>query len=174
MSGVNVVRERRVLMLILSLSILATLTVIGVTLVAAMLVIPAVVARMITDSFGRMLGALHRYRRRLRTGRHVPQLLRSRTLRHHDRPDRGLGLCCRLGTWRHSRLSRTKGMDSHVEDALVEPTASPRAFEELSVTNRLATGDAAPAFSLPDADGGVVSLADYAGAAWSSTSTRPP
>jgi len=39
----------------LSLSILATLTVIGVTLVAAMLVIPAVVARMLTDSFGRML-----------------------------------------------------------------------------------------------------------------------
>jgi manganese/iron transport system permease protein/iron/zinc/copper transport system permease protein len=31
------------------------LTVIGVTLVAAMLVIPAVVARMLTDSFGRML-----------------------------------------------------------------------------------------------------------------------
>ena len=37
------------------LAILATLTVIGVTLVAAMLVIPAVVARMLTDSFGRML-----------------------------------------------------------------------------------------------------------------------
>jgi manganese/iron transport system permease protein/iron/zinc/copper transport system permease protein len=42
-------------MIILSLSILATLTVIGVTLVAAMLVIPAVVARMLTDSFSRML-----------------------------------------------------------------------------------------------------------------------
>jgi manganese/iron transport system permease protein/iron/zinc/copper transport system permease protein len=43
------------LMIVLSLAILATLTVIGVTLVAAMLVIPAVVARMLTDSFGRML-----------------------------------------------------------------------------------------------------------------------
>ena len=42
-------------MIVLSLSILATLTIIGVTLVAAMLVIPAVVARMLTDSFGRML-----------------------------------------------------------------------------------------------------------------------
>jgi len=31
------------------------LTIIGVTLVAAMLVIPAVIARMLTDSFGRML-----------------------------------------------------------------------------------------------------------------------
>jgi len=31
------------------------LTVVGVTLVAAMLVIPAVIARMLTDSFGRML-----------------------------------------------------------------------------------------------------------------------
>jgi ABC-type Mn2+/Zn2+ transport system permease subunit len=42
-------------MVVLSLAILATLTVIGVTLVAAMLVIPAVIARMLTDSFGRML-----------------------------------------------------------------------------------------------------------------------
>lgn len=54
-SGVNVARTEAMLMLLLSLAILATLTVIGVTLVAAMLVIPAVVARMITDSFGRML-----------------------------------------------------------------------------------------------------------------------
>jgi manganese/iron transport system permease protein/iron/zinc/copper transport system permease protein len=42
-------------MVVLSLAILATLTVIGVTLVAAMLVIPAVIARMLTDAFGRML-----------------------------------------------------------------------------------------------------------------------
>ena len=54
-SGVRVNRIEAQLMVILSLSILATLTVIGVTLVAAMLVIPAVVARMLTDSFGRML-----------------------------------------------------------------------------------------------------------------------
>jgi manganese/iron transport system permease protein/iron/zinc/copper transport system permease protein len=54
-SGVRVVRLESALMIVLSLSILATLTVIGVTLVAAMLVIPAVVGRMLTDSFGRML-----------------------------------------------------------------------------------------------------------------------
>jgi manganese/iron transport system permease protein/iron/zinc/copper transport system permease protein len=54
-SGVNVNRLEAALMVVLSLAILATLTVIGVTLVAAMLVIPAVVARMLTDSFGRML-----------------------------------------------------------------------------------------------------------------------
>lgn len=54
-SGIRVPRIEALLMIILSLAILATLTVIGVTLVAAMLVIPAVVARMITDSFGRML-----------------------------------------------------------------------------------------------------------------------
>jgi len=54
-SGVNVGRIEAGLMIVLSLAILATLTVIGVTLVAAMLVIPAVVARMLTDSFGRML-----------------------------------------------------------------------------------------------------------------------
>jgi manganese/iron transport system permease protein/iron/zinc/copper transport system permease protein len=54
-SGVNVNRIETALMIVLSLAILATLTVIGVTLVAAMLVIPAVIARMLTDSFGRML-----------------------------------------------------------------------------------------------------------------------
>lgn len=54
-TGVNVARVEGLLMVVLSLSILVTLTVIGVTLVAAMLVIPAVVARMLTDSFGRML-----------------------------------------------------------------------------------------------------------------------
>lgn len=54
-SGVRVGWIEAGLMIVLSLAILATLTVIGVTLVAAMLVIPAVVARMLTDSFGRML-----------------------------------------------------------------------------------------------------------------------
>lgn len=54
-SGVRVARTDALLMLVLSLAILSTLTVIGVTLVAATLVIPAVVARMLTDSFHRML-----------------------------------------------------------------------------------------------------------------------
>jgi manganese/iron transport system permease protein/iron/zinc/copper transport system permease protein len=54
-SGVRVNRIEAALMIVLSLAILSTLTVIGVTLVAAMLVIPAVIARMLTDSFGRML-----------------------------------------------------------------------------------------------------------------------
>jgi manganese/iron transport system permease protein/iron/zinc/copper transport system permease protein len=54
-SGVRVGRLEAMLMVILSLAILATLTVIGVTLVAAMLVIPAVIGRMLTDSFARML-----------------------------------------------------------------------------------------------------------------------
>jgi ABC-type Mn2+/Zn2+ transport system permease subunit len=54
-SGVRVARMDALFMLVLSLSILATLTVIGVTLVAAILVIPAVVARMLTNSFNRML-----------------------------------------------------------------------------------------------------------------------
>ncbi|MET0863962.1 MAG: metal ABC transporter permease, partial [Nakamurella sp.] len=54
-SGVKVARTDALLMLVLSLAILATLTVIGVTLVAATLVIPAVVARMLTTRFTRML-----------------------------------------------------------------------------------------------------------------------
>jgi len=54
-SGVRVARMDALLMLVLSMSILATLSIIGVTLVAATLVIPAVVARMLSDSFSRML-----------------------------------------------------------------------------------------------------------------------
>ena len=54
-TGVNVPRMDALLMAVLSLSILSTLTIIGVTLVAATLVIPAVVSRMLTDSFSRML-----------------------------------------------------------------------------------------------------------------------
>jgi len=54
-SGVRVARMDALLMLVLSLAILATLTIIGATLVAATLVIPAVTARMLTNSFSRML-----------------------------------------------------------------------------------------------------------------------
>jgi manganese/iron transport system permease protein/iron/zinc/copper transport system permease protein len=54
-SGISVRRMDALLMLVLSVSILATLKIIGVTLVAATLVIPAVVARMLSDSFSRML-----------------------------------------------------------------------------------------------------------------------
>lgn len=43
------------LMIVLAATVLATMNVMGVTLIAATLVVPAVVARMITDSFGAML-----------------------------------------------------------------------------------------------------------------------
>ena len=42
-------------MLVLAASILATMNVMGVTLIAAALVVPAVVARMVTSSFSTML-----------------------------------------------------------------------------------------------------------------------
>ena len=54
-SGVNVARIDALLMLVLAATILATMQVLGVTLIAASVVIPAVVARMLTDSFARML-----------------------------------------------------------------------------------------------------------------------
>jgi manganese/iron transport system permease protein/iron/zinc/copper transport system permease protein len=43
-------------MAVLAASILATMQVLGVTLIAAALVIPPTVARLLTSSFGRMLG----------------------------------------------------------------------------------------------------------------------
>jgi manganese/iron transport system permease protein/iron/zinc/copper transport system permease protein len=54
-SGVNTARMEALLMAVLAVSLLATMRVLGVTLIAATLVIPAVVARMLTDSFARML-----------------------------------------------------------------------------------------------------------------------
>ena len=54
-SGVRTARIDALLMLVLAATILATMNVIGVVLVAATLVIPPVVARMLTNSFSRML-----------------------------------------------------------------------------------------------------------------------
>jgi len=53
--GVSTARMDALLMVVLAGSILATMQVLGVTLIAAALVIPAAVARMLTNSFARML-----------------------------------------------------------------------------------------------------------------------
>jgi manganese/iron transport system permease protein/iron/zinc/copper transport system permease protein len=54
-SGVRTARVDALLMLVLAASILATMSVMGVTLVAASIVVPAATARMLTTSFARML-----------------------------------------------------------------------------------------------------------------------
>ena len=54
-SGVHTARVDALLMLVLAASILATMQVLGVTLIAASIVIPPTVARMLTSSFSRML-----------------------------------------------------------------------------------------------------------------------
>jgi ABC-type Mn2+/Zn2+ transport system permease subunit len=54
-SGVRTARWDALLMLILAISILTSMRVLGVTLIAATLVMPATIARMCTNSFGRML-----------------------------------------------------------------------------------------------------------------------
>jgi manganese/iron transport system permease protein/iron/zinc/copper transport system permease protein len=55
-SGVSTARTDVLLAVTLAATITATMNVLGVTLIAAVLVIPAVIARLLTDSFGRMLG----------------------------------------------------------------------------------------------------------------------
>jgi manganese/iron transport system permease protein/iron/zinc/copper transport system permease protein len=55
LSGVDVPRVDALLMLLLSFAILASMKVLGVTLIAAALVVPPTVARMLTDRFSRML-----------------------------------------------------------------------------------------------------------------------
>ena len=54
-SGVRTAMVDALLMLVLATSILATMQILGVTLIAAALVIPATVARMLTNSFSKML-----------------------------------------------------------------------------------------------------------------------
>jgi manganese/iron transport system permease protein/iron/zinc/copper transport system permease protein len=54
-SGVSVPVMEAVLMVLLSATILVTVRVIGVLLISALLVLPAVTARLMTNSFGRML-----------------------------------------------------------------------------------------------------------------------
>jgi ABC-type Mn2+/Zn2+ transport system permease subunit len=54
-SGVRVERVEAVLMTLLSLTVLVTMRVIGVLLISALLVIPPTIARMMTNSFARML-----------------------------------------------------------------------------------------------------------------------
>ena len=55
MSGVNTALTDVLLAIILAGTIASTMTVLGVTLIAATLVIPPVIARLLTDSFHRML-----------------------------------------------------------------------------------------------------------------------
>ena len=54
-SGVRVPRVEAALMVMLSMTILVTMRVIGTLLISALLVIPASIARMLTNSFARML-----------------------------------------------------------------------------------------------------------------------
>ena len=54
-SGVNTGRLDALFSLVLASTIVATMRVLGVTLIAAALVVPPVIARMLTDSFSRML-----------------------------------------------------------------------------------------------------------------------
>ena len=54
-SGVRTERVDILLAVMLTATIAATMNVLGVTMIAAMLVIPPVIARLLTDSFGRMV-----------------------------------------------------------------------------------------------------------------------
>jgi manganese/iron transport system permease protein/iron/zinc/copper transport system permease protein len=54
--GVPLRRMELLFSLVLAVSVIATLQILGATLIAATIVIPAIVARLLTDSFPRMLG----------------------------------------------------------------------------------------------------------------------
>jgi len=123
-SGVKVARTDALLMLVLSLSILATLTVIGVTLVAATLVIPAVVARMLTNRFSRMLW--------LSTAIGATCGLVGMNLSYHLDVPSGTTIVLTgavvfavvLAATGGRRLQRTAQLDSHAEPAPANPTSA--------------------------------------------------
>ena len=100
-SGLHTARVDAMLMLVLAVTILATMQVLGATLVAASIVIPATVARMLTDSFHRMLfvataiGALTGF-----VG-NEPQLPPRRAVRPDDRARRRDDVRRRLRGLRH-------------------------------------------------------------------------
>jgi manganese/iron transport system permease protein len=53
--GVNTKRYDTLFALILAVTVVATMQLLGVTLIAAIIVVPAIVGRLVTDSFGKML-----------------------------------------------------------------------------------------------------------------------
>ena len=53
--GVNAKRYDMLFALILAVTVVATMQLLGVTLIAAIIVVPAIVGRLLTDSFGKML-----------------------------------------------------------------------------------------------------------------------
>ena len=77
------------LAIMLTATIAATMSVIGVTMIAAMLVIPPVIGRLLTDSFSKMLWMLGRVGDVLRVRRRVrvvlPELVVGRDGRAHGR-----------------------------------------------------------------------------------------
>lgn len=127
-SGVDTRRLDALVMAVLSLSILASLTVIGVTLVAAILVVPSVIARLLTNSFSRMLviatgvgaasgfvGMIASYQLDVPSGTTI--VLTSALL-----------FVIVLALTGPGRLRRTAGMDDHVDaEALATPTVTSRA-----------------------------------------------
>jgi manganese/iron transport system permease protein/iron/zinc/copper transport system permease protein len=53
--GVNTRRYDTLFALILAVTVVATMQLLGVTLIAAIIVVPAIISRLVTDSFGKML-----------------------------------------------------------------------------------------------------------------------
>ena len=88
-SGVRTARVDIGLAVMLTATIAATMNVIGVTMIAAMLVIPPVIGRLLTDSFGKMLWISVGCRDALRVRGRVRVVLPQLVLRWNGGPGRG-------------------------------------------------------------------------------------
>ena len=100
--------------LVLAAAIIASMRILGVTMIAAAIVIPPISARMLTDSFSKMLvlngaGRLHR------RGRHVPELLPRRIVGRDHRALRRRCLPARAHVLTpRERLTGIRGVSSDV------------------------------------------------------------
>ncbi len=81
--------------LALAAALIGSMQILGVTLIAAALVVPAITARLLTDSFNRMVVSLGRHRRGHRLCGHVSQLLRGCGVWRDDCHSSVIGVCSR-------------------------------------------------------------------------------
>ena len=127
--GVNVRRLDALFAVILAATVVSTMQVLGVTLIAAIIVIPAIVGRLVTDSFGRMLvvstiaGGVCGFAGRGQRGHH--RTGRGRVVRRRvhydgaDQPAEALPARVRAGGRRRAgrRAGRRIGLASRASDA---------------------------------------------------------
>ena len=109
--------------LVLAGTIVVSLQVLGVLLIAGATVIPPVSARMLTDSFPRMLVLSAAIGAVCGLSGHIPELLRRRVVRGYYSPGRSLGVCLCDGLHQPPLpgLAAIRQRETHTHRPLIPP-----------------------------------------------------